>query len=92
MKEYIQAFINFGGLYTNAQAAKMLGISTQRVSVLTGKGQLPILEIVHVAEGVGGVFEESLIPGNAIRRWQAMPKTKGGRGTRKAVTLEECAA
>ena len=93
MGTYLDTILANGGLFTPTQAAKMIGVSTARVSELTRKKQLPLVEVAFMARGVGEFFTEHLIPGNAIQRWLAAPKSKGGRGHRApAMQLVDVAA
>ena len=93
MKQYLDALLRHGGMFTQAQASRMLGVSTPRVAELVKKGQLPLVEVVLPLEGPHEALLETLIPGNALRQWRDRPKSKGGRGHRaRPVTLDECVA
>ena len=93
MGEYLESLVKYGGMFTVGQAAKLAGLSKQRISELVKKGQLPLVEVVFALTPDADLLVEELIPGNAIRRWVGQAKSKGGRGHRAAaISLAECAA
>ena len=93
MGEYLTMLTRYGGAFTITQAAKLAGVSQSRMGDLVRKGQISLVEVVFGVTPDADVLIEQLIPGNALRRWMAQPKGKGGRGHRApAMTLADVAA
>ena len=82
MKEYLDAILRHGGMFSVEQAAKLSGRSHQRISQLIKAGRLPLVEVVFGVTPTQEVVMEELIPGNALRFWMEGEKPKGGRGVR----------
>ena len=91
MKEYLEAINRHGGLFDQSRAARVAGVSSQRIHQLIEAGRLPLVNVMVEIEGRTLPLEQ-LIPGNALLAWMKEPKNKGGRPTHRASRPELQAA
>ena len=73
---YIQALVAHGGMFTQAQAAKIARVSRQRISILVKEERLPLVK-VKFDTGRGVVLLEELIPADGLTEWMDSPRKRG---------------
>ena len=76
MKEYLDAIIRHGGLFDQAKAARVAGVSPQRIHQLVDAGRLPLVNVMLEVEGHTVPFEQ-LVPADALFAWMKEPRQTG---------------
>ena len=77
MDKYLNAYMTHGGLFDQVQAAKLAGVSKQRINELVKAGRLR-LHTLTLDGPRGPMLIEQTILGNDLRAWMEAPKVKGG--------------
>ena len=86
MKRYLEAMQKHGGLFGQVQAARMAGVSQQRIDQLIKAGRLRVVSL-SIKTPAGELVVDRAIPGNDLVAWMEAPKPKGGY-RRRAVPLQ----
>jgi hypothetical protein len=82
LKQWEQARQERGGMLTRTEAAKIAGVSHERIRQLIADGRLKLYR-VEVDFPCGPMTYGEFVSGDELVRWMESPKTRGGRGKRR---------